>query len=144
MLVILNSSNAHNLPIFQPISMILVSKSIVHRVLSDKTYLSLGLLSPLSVSEISMDPSTELIASVHSTANRSGDINNVQHFEVFAVYANTNIADTRIVCPICTVISSHARQETVAYWLASQTLEPEDQGRFHTGHLLQIVFLLFF
>ena len=47
MLVTLNSSNAHNLPIFQPISMILVSKSIVHRVLSDKTYLSLGLLSPL-------------------------------------------------------------------------------------------------
>ena len=28
--------------------MILVSKFMVHRVLSDKTYLSLGLLSPLS------------------------------------------------------------------------------------------------
>ena len=47
MLVILNSLNAHNLPIFQPILMILVSKFIVYRVLSDKTYLSLGLLSPL-------------------------------------------------------------------------------------------------
>ena len=47
MLAILNFLNAHNLPIFQPIFMILVSKFIVHRALSDKTYLSLGLLSPL-------------------------------------------------------------------------------------------------
>ena len=47
MSVIFNFSNAHNLPIFQPILMILVSKFIVHRVLSDKTYLSLELLSPL-------------------------------------------------------------------------------------------------
>ena len=44
----MNSLNAHNLPIFQPILMILVSKCMVHRALSDKTYLSLGLLSPLS------------------------------------------------------------------------------------------------
>ena len=39
---------AHNFPIFKPIVMILVSKFMVHRVLSDKAYLSLGLLSPLS------------------------------------------------------------------------------------------------
>ena len=39
MLAILNSLNAHNLPIFQPILKILVSKSMVHRALSDKTYL---------------------------------------------------------------------------------------------------------
>ena len=42
MLAILNSLNAHNFPIFQLILMILVSKFMVHRVLSDKTYLSLG------------------------------------------------------------------------------------------------------
>ena len=48
MLVILNSLNVHNLPIFPWILMILVSKFMVHRVLSDKTYLSLGLLSPLN------------------------------------------------------------------------------------------------
>ena len=48
MLAILNSLNAHNLPIFQPISMILVSKFMVHRALSIKTYLSLGLLSPFT------------------------------------------------------------------------------------------------
>ena len=48
MLAILNSLNAHNLPIFQPILMILVSKFMVHRALSDKTYLLIGLLSPLS------------------------------------------------------------------------------------------------
>ena len=47
MLAILNSSNAHNLPISQPILMILVSNLMAHRALSDKTYLSLGLLSPL-------------------------------------------------------------------------------------------------
>ena len=47
MSAILNSFNAHNLPVFQPILMILVSKFMVHIALSDKTYLSLGLLSPL-------------------------------------------------------------------------------------------------
>ena len=48
MLAILNSLNAYNLPIFKPILIILVSKFMVHRDLSDKTYLSLGLLSPLN------------------------------------------------------------------------------------------------
>ena len=48
MSAILNSLNAHNLPIFQPILMILVSKFMVYRALSDKTYLSLMLLSPLN------------------------------------------------------------------------------------------------
>ena len=49
MLAILNSLNAHNFHICQRILMILVSKFMVHRALSDKTYLSLGLLSPLNV-----------------------------------------------------------------------------------------------
>ena len=48
MLAILNSLNAHNFPKFQPILMILVSKFMVHRALSDKTYLSFGLVSPLT------------------------------------------------------------------------------------------------
>ena len=48
MLAILNSLNAHNFPIYQPILMILLSKFMVHRALSDKTYLSLGLLSAVS------------------------------------------------------------------------------------------------
>ena len=52
MLAILNSLNAHNLLIFQPMLMTLVSKFMVHRVLSDKIYLSLGLLSPLTNVEI--------------------------------------------------------------------------------------------
>ena len=47
MSAILNSLNAHNLLIFQLILMILVSKFMVYRALSDKTYLLLGLLSPL-------------------------------------------------------------------------------------------------
>ena len=47
MLAILNSLNAHNLPIFQPILMMLISQFMVHRALSDITYLSLGLLSHL-------------------------------------------------------------------------------------------------
>ena len=47
MLAVLNSLNqAHNFLILQPILMILVSKFIVHRALSDKAYLLLGLLSP--------------------------------------------------------------------------------------------------
>ena len=40
MLAILNLLNDHNLPIVQLILMILVSKIMVHRALSDKTYLS--------------------------------------------------------------------------------------------------------
>ena len=47
MSAILNPLNAHNLPIFQPILMILVSKFMVRRAHSDKTHLSLGLLFPL-------------------------------------------------------------------------------------------------
>ena len=49
MSAILNSLNAHNLPILQPILIILVSKFIVHRALSVKKYLSLGFLSPLKL-----------------------------------------------------------------------------------------------
>ena len=56
MLAVLNSLNAHNFSIFQPILMILVSKFMVHRALSDKTYLSLGLLSPL----ISLNPNQNI------------------------------------------------------------------------------------
>ena len=51
MLAILNSLNAHNLTIFHPILMILVLKSMVHRALSDKIYLLLGLLSTLNLNE---------------------------------------------------------------------------------------------
>ena len=47
MLTILNSLIAHYFPTFHPILIILVSKFIVQRALSDKLYLSLGLLSPL-------------------------------------------------------------------------------------------------
>ena len=49
MLAISNSLNAHNLPIFRPIFMILVPKFMVHRALSVYAYLSLGLLSPLRI-----------------------------------------------------------------------------------------------
>ena len=49
MLAILNFLNAHYLPIFHPILVILESKFMVHRALSDKTYLSLGLLSILGI-----------------------------------------------------------------------------------------------
>ena len=42
MLAILNSLNAHEFPIFQPILMILVSKFMVYGALSDKTFYHLG------------------------------------------------------------------------------------------------------
>ena len=56
MLAILNSLNAHNLPVFQPILMILVSNFTIHRALSGKTYFSLGLLSPLKAHVTSAHP----------------------------------------------------------------------------------------
>ena len=52
MLAILKFLNVHNFPFFQPILMILVLKFIVRRALSDKTYLSLGLLFPLSIFDL--------------------------------------------------------------------------------------------
>ena len=45
MSAILNSLNAHDFLIFQPILMTQVSKSMVYRALSDKAYLLLGLRS---------------------------------------------------------------------------------------------------
>ena len=48
MSALLNFLNANNSLIFQPIYMTLVSKIMVYRTLSDKTYLSLGLRSPLT------------------------------------------------------------------------------------------------
>ena len=46
MSAILNSLNAYNFPILQPILMTLLSKPMVYRALSYKTYLLLGLWSP--------------------------------------------------------------------------------------------------
>ena len=54
MLAILNSLNAHNYHIFQLILMIFVSKFMVHKALSYKTYLSLGLLSPLTCQSVGL------------------------------------------------------------------------------------------
>ena len=55
MLAILNSLSAHNFPIFQSILMILVSKFMVHRGLSDKTFFLLGLLSPLNYRNVNSE-----------------------------------------------------------------------------------------
>ena len=49
MLAVLNSLNSHYSPKFQPIWIILASKFMIHGTFSDKTYLLLGLLSPLSI-----------------------------------------------------------------------------------------------
>ena len=45
MSAIFNSLNVQNFPIFQPILMKFVSKFMVYRALSDKTFLLSGLLS---------------------------------------------------------------------------------------------------
>ena len=46
MLAILNYLNAHYFPIFKPILMILLSKFILHRALSDKTLLIIRVAVP--------------------------------------------------------------------------------------------------
>ena len=51
MLAVLNSLNSHYSPIFQPIWIILAPKFMIHGTFSDKTYLLLGLLSPLNTFE---------------------------------------------------------------------------------------------
>ena len=64
MLAILNSLNAYNLLIFQPILMVLLSKFMVHRAHSDSLYLSLGLLSPLSCRLLNAKESSIFISGV--------------------------------------------------------------------------------
>ena len=64
--------------------------------------------------------------------------NNIQYYQVYTVYANTNMAGTRIACPIYTVNLGGARSDIVAYWLARRTLKPADQDRFLGWHLSNI------
>ena len=52
MLAILSSLNAPNFPIFQPILMILVSKFMVHRALSDRIILIIRVADPFKKSQI--------------------------------------------------------------------------------------------
>ena len=52
--------NAHIFLVFQPILMTLVSKFMVCRALSDKTYLLLGLRSPLNEFEFPPHPTVNL------------------------------------------------------------------------------------
>ena len=40
--------------------------------------------------------------------------NNIQYYQVYTVYANTNMAGNRIVCPIHTVNLDGARFDLVA------------------------------
>ena len=40
--------------------------------------------------------------------------NNIQYYQVYTKYANTNMAGTRIVCPIYTVNLGGARPDLVA------------------------------
>ena len=64
MSAIFNSLNVHNFPISQPILMKLVSKFMVYRALSDKTYLLSGLLSPLIYHVISLLPRRHALSSL--------------------------------------------------------------------------------
>ena len=76
MLAIFNSLNAHDFSIFQPILMILVSKFMVPKVLSDKTYVSLGLLSPLRLYIGYVDKANRCI----TTESKTYDICGGGHF----------------------------------------------------------------
>ena len=59
------------------------------------------------------------------------------------MYANTNMAGTRIVCPIYTVNLGGARFDLLAYWLARRTLKPADQDPSIPGWAPIILFFLF-
>ena len=84
-----------------------------------------------------------MIVSVpNADKKRSGEFKQYTILSSLYVYADTNMAGTRIVCPIYTVYLGGARSDLVAWWLARQTLKPADQDRFLGGHLLNIVFLL--
>ena len=83
MSTILNSLNAHNLSILQPILMVLVSKFMVHRALSDSTYLSLGLLSPLKGGCIGSSESTPVKLPHCWKSHIAAQLCNVIHVSAF-------------------------------------------------------------
>ena len=67
------------------------------------------------MSEISIDPLLYMIVSVLNTDKIDlANSNNIQYYQVYTVYANTNMAGTRIVCPIYTVNLGGARSDLVA------------------------------
>ena len=84
-MAILNSLNAYYFPIFEQILMILVSKFMVQTALPDKTYFSLGLLSPLKVlSVIRVDYNNEMSFNVAGEdpgyVKRGSDMLILSHF----------------------------------------------------------------
>ena len=95
MLAIFNFLNAHNLPIFHPILMKLVSKFMVHRALSDKTYLLFGLLSPLnkSLSDLSLvwAESPDFILN----EGMKGAVQNYPYLRVFVVFVWQTLTNAR-------------------------------------------------
>ena len=68
------------------------------------------------MSEISIDQLLLMIVSVpNDDKNSSGEIHcNIQYYQVYTVYANTNMAGTRIVYLIYTVNLGGARSALVA------------------------------
>ena len=67
MFAILNSLNVHNFPISQPILMILVSKFMVHRALSDKTYLSFRVAVPFNFYRRNKKISVRMLVQLNSS-----------------------------------------------------------------------------
>ena len=50
------------------------------------------------------------------------------------------VADTRIVSSICTVISSRARPDIVAWWLACLATKADDLGRIPGAPIFLVCF----
>ena len=63
------------------------------------------------MSKISIDPLSVLFAFVPNSEIDRAKSNHVQNLQVFTVYMNKNMVDTRIVCLICMVIMDHARTD---------------------------------
>ena len=56
-----------------------------------------------------------MIVSVPNTDKKDlANSNNMQYYQVYTVYANTNMAGTRIVCPIYMVNLGGARSDLVS------------------------------
>ena len=67
------------------------------------------------MSKISIDPLLYLALSVPNTDKNDMAIsNNKQYYQVYTVYANTNMPATRIVCPIYMVYLGGAPSDLAA------------------------------
>ena len=86
----------------------------------------------------------EICVSVPRQIDMSSKSKGHNNFQVLSLVTNMKETKTRIIYSSCTSIASRKWPGLLPEWLASQSMDPEDQGRFQCGHLFFSVFFFLF